>query len=178
MKNEVIKRGKHEAGFHYRVYLGIPVVKFEWELTDSAIHFYNIADDDANDTHKVAGVCFGKPENDCIITGFQNHNRQKRTNLICYMHNKGIISYLRVGTIRTRTRYLTTQKHAYHLNQFELTTIEMHTGASVLENKNGEEVQSLIIPFMYPMVRIGMYQYPRWGGNHTAPHDVTIKLRI
>jgi len=177
IRDYVIKKGRHDSGSHFALYYGQSKVAYEWELTDSAIHFYPLGDENANDTHKVAGESFGNHMMDSVRTGFQNNNKQKRTNLINYMHNGGVTTYKRVGTVRTRTRYLTTREHLFDQNKFILTTIEKNTGISVLEEHGtGIIVPSLTIDFKYPSIRAGFRLWPYWGGQHTAPHNVTIKL--
>lgn len=163
-----IKKGKHYAsGLHLRPYLGKRIITWNIKMDISCL--YTAVNDDSGDLNKLCGVSFGHHHKNSLRFAWRpDFNRMGEISIFAYWYTNGQRRSLYIGNIMHNISY-----------RFE---IAQH-GCSVTfifdyADQHRMNSKATSVRINHPSMKWGYYLWPYFGGNNTAPHDMTIDLTV
>jgi len=158
-----IKRGKHSFFKLPGFYLGKPNAlegTFKYERNC----WYARPDDHVDwlDINKLTGISLGLHKNNSLRIGWRPlYDQKEQIELFAYFYNHGNRFFQSVAQVQTDKVY-----------QFQL-RMRRSESKAVLEIDGIGETG---LDFEFPSTWWGYYLYPYFGGNKTAPQDMTIHV--
>ena len=126
--------------------------------------------DDSNDLNKLCGISFGNPHKNSLRFAWRpDFNRPGEIMIYAYWYANGQRRSLYIGNIYHNEYYnfeiiIGTPIVAFTVSQ---------PGAVFREGR-----KSAFVNYAIPRWLIGHFMWPYFGGNNTAPHDMSIDLDI
>ena len=173
VKNFKIKKGEHSSGFHFGFTFKRKVT-FKAILDESCL--YTIADNDRFDENKLFG--FSSTYNHMIQSariGWRCVDGEK-FEIVTYSHENGKIDFADIkvlGEVLPNQPFLCSiVEPPYYKNDpkaYYVFTFRIEGDSNISFTKN--EKSKSYFPFQY-------FLFPYFGGNKTAPHDMSIKIEL
>lgn len=163
MKTYTIEAGNHYAnGINVKPWIGKTQYKFKALFDESCL--YDLGNYNNKDINKLAGLTFSWWNDDnSVRIGWNCSLQNGKVQLFGYFHKGGVIDYLPLGQADVNT-----------FVEFYI-DIDRPAGTIWITSSN--------IGFAYPtsfnfsgVPKYGYYNYPYFGGDETAPHDMQITI--
>lgn len=162
MKYFILKNNHYSLPPHGCIHFGTTKQKVKFRFSKNCI--YPV--DEKNDfTNKLFGWSYGLHHKNSIRVGWRpafDAEKSKRIDLFFYSYNNG-------------TRKVEYFHSVYVLVDNEL-TIEVFTEKNRVVFSMSEFIKEEF-PFVLPQFKYGYFLYPYFGGNPTAPQNITINLK-
>lgn len=163
-----INRGEHSSGFRFRPHYNLKQLSYEVEFNDSAL--YDLKSSDQLDINKLFGISFGHHHwHNSIRFGWRSaYPSEKKVEILAYQYLDGKRvteqdKELTIGFVNPNEEYRFTiqvKENSYWLQIGTENTIEF----------------GMMLPHNGNLCKFGYQLFPYFGGNRTAPHDITISI--
>jgi len=160
LKSFLIKKGNHRSGFYPNIHFGLKNLKYQVLFTDSCLYKFNDVDD--FDINKLFGISFGFHHKNSARFGWNVEEGQIAIYAYCY--KLGIRYSRRIAIIPINKIFI-----------FEINTYDVYFEFKIT-NYDGKII-SLANIAKAKCCKWGYKLFPYFGGNKTAPHTMTIKMK-
>jgi DUF971 family protein len=163
MKTYTIKQGNHYAnGLNFKLHSNLHQLNFKAKLSSNCL--YQFDDADNFDINKLYGVTWGLTnDNNSFRIGWNCQNNNGMIQYFAYMHKNGSMSW----------QYLFQELPNVEINFH----IEFLKDVNYINIYRLDAMESYGIWYQFSDVsNTGYYNFPYFGGNKVAPHDMTIGI--
>ena len=159
MHKYFIKKGNHYSELLPKFHWGKTFVAYQFVMYENCYWGYPRNNDD-HDLNKLCGISFGYHFHNSIRIGWvSNFTQPDKIDIYSYYYNNKKREMQYLTTIGTGIFY-----HA---------SIQLLNGTTASIIFDGIEYS---FPYNKPKAKWGYYLHPYFGGDNTAPQDLTIKL--
>ena len=166
-----IKKGKHFAsGLNFNPHYGLD--KLSFSITPHVNCLYTLGNANDYDINKFFGVTWGlDPLKNSFRIGWNCSKQNGMIQYYYYFHNKGSRW---PGTIDDPYKTLICESFPGSLENF---TLKFNRRANTITLLRGNGLNFTMFPFDFNGVpNWGVYNHPYFGGDETAPHDMSMKI--
>ena len=162
MKLYRIAKGRH-GSLHFRPFICKRFLKYRVLFTNSCL--YNLGNHNQLDINKLFGLAFGiHHHRNSVRVGWRTDGVSDKISLFAYYYVNGERKWSPLCEVEPNRLY-------------DL-SIDVVPGAYVFEVEDVQSSASFTYTVSRPRVPWpGYYLYPYFGGNETAPHDMTIMMK-
>jgi hypothetical protein len=168
VKTYKIPHGKHSSGIHFKPHYGLKDVEHVVTFNKSAN--YNLRSNDQYDINKLFGISYGYHHNNSVRFGWRSLcPNSTKIEILMYVYVDGerikeVNEELTICTVDINVPY-----------RYEIVTIKDKYYFIVSDmNHNVLNIKTMDFNPLKP--KWGYHLYPYFGGNRTAPHNITISM--
>lgn len=161
----IIKEGKHSSGIHIRPCINTHNMERTVIFNSSASYMFG--DENDFDINKLFGFSRGMHKDNSARFGWRYNQEKKAIDIFAYVYRDGklIMEWdqdIHICTVK--------------FNQRIEMRLSLYHGGYIFQVNDGSVKYSKIVYRGSILPLWGYYLYPYFGGNKTAPHDITIDI--